>query len=201
MNAVRRVRVSPAVVIASIALLVSLTGTSVAAVSQLARNSVGTPQLKNNAVNSKKVKNGSLLRADFKAGQIPAGARGPAGPAGPQGAQGPQGPQGPQGLQGLTGATGSVTKLTAIIAGNGTIVRQQNVTSATRLGLGAYEVIFNQNVSQCTYVATPGSGGTGTPHGHVSVEPRSLNANGVFLATATPAGADADLGFHLIVVC
>jgi hypothetical protein len=198
MNVARRARVTPATVIASIALLVSLTGTSVAAVSQLSKNSVGTAQLKKSAVTSAKVKNGSLLRADFKSGQIPAGARGPAGPAGPQGAQGPQGPQG---LQGLTGATGSVTKLTATLASTGSTTRQQNVTSSAKLGTGAYEVIFNQNVSQCTYLATPGSAGGGTPHGHVSIEPRSTNANGVFVATANPAGTEADLPFHIAVIC
>jgi hypothetical protein len=106
MRLVSRLKASPALVVASLALLVSLTGTSVAAVDQLLpRGSVGTPQLKTNAVTSKKVKNGSLLRADFKAGQIPAGARGPAGPAGPQGAQGIQGTQGIQGIQGPSGAT------------------------------------------------------------------------------------------------
>jgi hypothetical protein len=103
MKFLRGARPSPALVVACIALLVSLTGTAVATVSQLPRLSVGTPQLKNNAVNSKKVKNGSLLRADFKAGQIPAGARGPAGPAGPAGPQGAQGAQGTQGVQGPAG--------------------------------------------------------------------------------------------------
>jgi hypothetical protein len=82
-------------VIASVALLVALGGTSYAAVA-LAPNSVGTPQLKNNAVNSLKVQNGSLLKADFRSGQLPgAGAAGPAGPAGPPGAAGPAGPAGP----------------------------------------------------------------------------------------------------------
>jgi hypothetical protein len=49
------------------------------------RNSVGTLQLKNNAVTGAKVRNGTLLRADFRSGQIPAGPAGPAGPQGPPG--------------------------------------------------------------------------------------------------------------------
>jgi hypothetical protein len=114
-------------VVACIALLVSLTGTAVATVSQLPRASVGTPQLKNNAVNSKKVKNASLLRADFKAGQIPAGARGPAGPAGPQG---PQGPQGTQGVQGPAGPypSGDVPSGTTIRGSYGTGGTRTTVT-------------------------------------------------------------------------
>jgi hypothetical protein len=61
-----------------------------AALETVGRNSVGTIHLRNNAVTSVKVKNGSLLRADFRAGQIPAG---PAGPAGAQGAPGTSGLQ------------------------------------------------------------------------------------------------------------
>ena len=61
-----------------------------AALNALPRASVGPLQLKANAVTSVKVKNGSLLRADFRAGQIPAG---PAGPAGAQGAPGTSGLQ------------------------------------------------------------------------------------------------------------
>jgi len=89
---------SPASVIASLALLVALGGTSIAAVSALPRSSVGTAQLKTgavttakirgNAVTSAKVQNRSLLRADFAAGQLPAG---PIGPQGPQGAPGVSG--------------------------------------------------------------------------------------------------------------
>jgi hypothetical protein len=63
-------RPSPAMVVACIALLVALGGTSYA-IQALPQNSVGTKQIKNGAVNSNKVKNGSLLRADFKAGQLP----------------------------------------------------------------------------------------------------------------------------------
>lgn len=81
-------------VIAYLALFVALGGTSYAAVS-LPANSVGGKQLKKNAVTSKKVKDGSLLRVDFKAGQLPAGPRGATGPQGAQGVPGAQGPAGP----------------------------------------------------------------------------------------------------------
>ena len=81
-------------VVASIALLVALAGTSVAAVTSLPSNSVGTAQLQRNAVISSKVDNGSLLTVDFAPGQLPRGRRGPQGPQGPQGVSGPSGPAG-----------------------------------------------------------------------------------------------------------
>ena len=97
-------RPSPAMVVACAALLVALSGTGMAAATQLARNSVGTPQLKdsavanskikNNAVNSAKVAARSLLRSDFAPGQLPAARSARRGPPGPQGAAGPAGPAG-----------------------------------------------------------------------------------------------------------
>lgn len=82
---------SPAMAVALAALFMALGGTSYA-VTQLPRNSVGTPQLKINAVTSAKVKNRSLMRVDFAPGQITgggaAGGAGPAGPAGPAGSAG-----------------------------------------------------------------------------------------------------------------
>ena len=119
-------RPSPAMIVACLALLVALGGTSVAAVSQVARNSVGTPQLRNNAVtnpkirnnaiNSAKVANRSLLRSDFAPGQLPAGPvgpQGPAGPAGPAGAAGPAGVVGP-----ITVRTNVVTVVDGAFDGN-----------------------------------------------------------------------------------
>ncbi len=113
---------SPALVIACLALGIALGGTSVAAVSQLGRNTVGTaqlknaavtnPKLRNSSVTSAKVANRSLLRADFAPGQIPAGATGPAGPAGPAG------PPGVSGLERVevTSVTSSAITRTASIA-------------------------------------------------------------------------------------
>jgi hypothetical protein len=74
-------------VVACLALAVSLSGAAFAVSTALPRNSVGPAQLKNNAVNSAKVKNASLRAVDFAPGQIP---RGPAGPPGPAGAVGLQ---------------------------------------------------------------------------------------------------------------
>jgi hypothetical protein len=91
MSHLRRLRPSPAMVVACIALSVALAGTSYAAIT-LPKNSVGARQLKKNAVISSKVKNRSLLAVDFKAGQLPAGPQGPQGPQGVQGIQGPAGP-------------------------------------------------------------------------------------------------------------
>ncbi len=114
MDKLLRRRPSPAMVVACIALLVALSGTGIAAVAALPNSSVGAAQLKNNAVTNPKiannavtgakVRNGSLQKADFAAGQLPAGPTGPAGPAGPKGETGAQGVIG-----GVTVRTAQVT--------------------------------------------------------------------------------------------
>ena len=108
-------RPSPALVVASLALLLSLGGSAYAAVA-IAPGSVGTRQLKNGAVTSEKLAAGavtaskikpySLLSQDFAPGQLPAGQQGAAGPQGPAGATGPQGPAGATGPQGPAGVSG-----------------------------------------------------------------------------------------------
>jgi hypothetical protein len=95
------------------ALFIALGGVSYAAAT-LPSNSVGSKQLQANVVTSSKVKDGSLLRADFKIGELPTGVSGNRGPQGETGAQGDRGPQGERGVQGergsqgLAGATGDV---------------------------------------------------------------------------------------------
>jgi hypothetical protein len=81
-------------VVACTALLISLGGVSYAAVT-LPANSVGTRQ----------VINGSLLKKDFKSGQLPRGRRGVPGDRGPDGATGPAGPAGASGPGGVTKVT------------------------------------------------------------------------------------------------
>jgi hypothetical protein len=82
-----------------LALFIAMSGTAYAA--SLPRNSVGTAQLKKNAVTSAKVKDHSLLRKDFKAGQLPSG---------PQGPRGLTGATGPQGTPGRNGATNVIIR-------------------------------------------------------------------------------------------
>ena len=74
MTRLRRLRPSPAMVVACLALALALAGTGYAAL-KLPRNSVTTVQ----------VKDRSLLARDLKAGQLPAGPKGPVGPTGPAG--------------------------------------------------------------------------------------------------------------------
>ena len=103
-------------VVAYLALFVALGGTSYAAVS-LSKNSVRSKHIKNgqvkradlrnNALNAEKVQDGSLLAQDFKAGELVAGAPGPAGPAGPKGDTGSQGLKGDKGDPGVDGTDGS----------------------------------------------------------------------------------------------
>jgi hypothetical protein len=70
-----------------LALFIALGGTSYAVV-KLPKNSVHAKQIAAGAVSSSEVKDRSLLRKDFKPGQLPIGAQGP---QGPRGAQGPAG--------------------------------------------------------------------------------------------------------------
>jgi hypothetical protein len=109
-------RPSPAMVVASIALLVALGGTSIAAVSQLGANTIGKVQIKNNAVGSNEVINRALLAVDFKKGQLPRGPRGLRGPQGPQGQPGSAGPPGPPGAAGVA-APGYVAQVTSQTSG------------------------------------------------------------------------------------
>ena len=83
-------------VTATMALVVALGGSAYAAntirSSDIKNGEVKRVDLANNAVTSGKVRNGTLLRKDFKSGQIPAG---PRGATGATGASGPKGDTGP----------------------------------------------------------------------------------------------------------
>ena len=89
-----RTHLSYANVVASLALFLAIGGGAAYAATHLAKSSVGPGQLKRNAVTSAKVRDGSLLSADFKAGQLSAGPKGEPGQPGQKGEPGPQGAPG-----------------------------------------------------------------------------------------------------------
>jgi hypothetical protein len=144
----RRLRVpSPALIVAMIALFVSLTGTGMAAKAFLTGGDIIDGSL-----TGKDIKQGSILKADLKKGVIPKlsaargarGATGPQGPGGPQGPQGPGGPQGPQGAQGGPGpqgppgpSNGYEQKLSAAVNGTSGVNRTLTLSN---LPAGAYAI-------------------------------------------------------------
>jgi hypothetical protein len=183
-------RPSPATVIACLALGIALSGTAVAASVALAPNSVGTPQLKNNAVTTKKVLNGTLLRADFKANQIPAGKTGPAGPAGPAGAAGPAGPAGPSdaysrflnGPVAIPAASTTLANLTIPQAGKYVIVAKLYLTGAAA-GVATCQLVAGTNLDQSMVFG----GGTTPEDATLNVVNEFAAAGSVDLKCATPA--------------
>jgi hypothetical protein len=146
----------------------------------LPKNTVGSKQIKKEAVTPAKLSKTSKATL-----------------TGPKGATGVQGPQGVQGIKGEAGA--AATSLLAHVAANGTLITGTGVTKGELIfPPGAYEVVFNRDVSGCNCLAAlaeeeaPGS---------VIVEPRGGEPDGVYVETTDPAGNDTDLPFYLAVFC
>jgi hypothetical protein len=178
-----RHRPSPALVLACAALLLTLGGVSYAA-GVLPRNSVGTAQLKRNAVVSSKVKNHSLLRVDFKNGQVP---RGPAGPAGPTGAAGPKGATGARGPTGAAGAAGTANIKWALVKDDATIVTQSGGITMTSHSTGNYILNFGSAITGKLILASAAQAGGDTgARGPVSAGP----CGGTTEGSVCPSGND-----------
>jgi hypothetical protein len=184
-------RPSPALVVACFALVVALGGTGYAAI-VLPANSVGTRQLRNGAVVALKVQRHSLLASNFKPGQIPAG------PPGPQGAQGLAGAAGPPGPKG-DGATRLFATVKQNANGSGvdlgpasgvvTLVKQGG-------GSGMYNLTFNQDVSNCAALVTPG--GARLTSGEATVQ--TTGGGGVTVQTFDDNGNPTDLDFFTVAL-
>ncbi|MGD0272235.1 MAG: hypothetical protein ABSB96_00650 [Gaiellaceae bacterium] len=149
---------SPALVVACLALFVALTGTSVAVVNALPKNSVGTKQLKNNAVVSSKVKNGSLKALDFASGQLPKGEKGDTGATGASGANGATG------ASGANGATNVVVRSQSGSAGVWSFATAQCLAGERATGGGGY--FANPGIGSIpALVNSSPNPSTGTPTG------------------------------------
>jgi hypothetical protein len=142
-------RVSPAMVVAMLALFVALTGTAVATTSAL----ITGKQIKNGSITGLDIKNKSVTGTDIK-GRL----RGATGARGPQGAAGPQGPQGPHGAQGIQGPAGQALAFARVMsdgtlmptdppgnpafAGQHKNVAQENITHEVDTGIYCFNVAF-----------------------------------------------------------
>lgn len=110
---------------------------------------------------------------------------------------------GPQGPKGDTGAAGeNATPYWAVVRGDGTLARGSHVTSAGTAE-GAYEVIFDRDVTGCAYVATVGLAGSESSAAPAvaTVVGRSEEPNGVYVVTTLLNGDPSTEGFHLMVSC
>ncbi len=86
--------------------------------------------------------------------------------------------------------------LGARICADGNITISTGATGALKLNAGVYELVFERNVTQCIYSAV--SYDNAEP---IFVQPRSGNANGVFIMFENDTGTFIDIQFYLTVYC
>ncbi|WP_240742264.1 hypothetical protein [Micromonospora zingiberis] len=86
-----------------------------------------------------------------------------------------------------------------VVNANGTKSRGDGLV--IKYGVGQYEVQFGSNVTSAIVVATIGRPDSCCipPGGEISVAPRLLTSNGVFIQTRNSTGSPADRPFHLVV--
>jgi hypothetical protein len=177
----RRFLPSPAMVIAMIALFVSLGGVSYG----LATGVIDSREIKNNTVRSRDVRNRALTGQDMGVDRVGGGAI-----------------KESTLTQVPNSATAEGVTRQAVVTPAGTSVRGRGVVSTARSGEGQYDVIFDRDVAGCVYSATIGdeaAGGPGT--GQISVLSMPGNVNGVRVRTRNSDGNPVDRSFHLIVSC
>jgi hypothetical protein len=91
--------------------------------------------------------------------------------------------------------------MAATVNQSGNLLRGTGAISATRVGNGAYRVIFDREVlGRCTYVANA-EGGPMPGGSFVQVDETISNASSVLVYTRNAANAEEDRSFELIVVC
>ena len=198
MSAKLRSHLSYSNVMATVAVFVALGGTSYALATgsvgsrELANNSVRSKDLRNNNVRGKDVRNGTigtkdvadggLLAADFKAGQLPAGAPGQPGQ--------------------------DATKLFAYIRdtamADASVQYGSGVTGVTEPAVigNPYEVTFDRSLVNCIVSATAGSGDpAGTNDRHHAFPSLSIAGNKVVLSWENDGGTLLDTSFMIAAFC
>ena len=182
-------RPSPATIIASIALFVSLGGTSYA----LAVGSIGSREIRNDSVRSVDVRDGTLRGKDVRPDAL-------------GGNQVDEATLDASKLQLPTPpATTDGTLLRALVTYQGQYANARGVEDVDHLQQGIYLVHFDRDVTACVAVATVRSEmAIGLPSagtGEIVVRPAFQHPNAVRVHTANNDGQLADQDFTLLVAC
>ena len=173
MEARRRWGLSPATIVALVALIVALAGTAYAAQTinggAIKKQTIGGGKLKHNTLTGFQIRTnkiGIVPSAKRAAHTYWAVANNPAG------------------------------------AGNAALVRASDPGIAAVEGGGAVTVTFPVNVSACADVAARNNAGTTTPKaGYAQTNTSPASPNAIEVHTRDEKGANEDSDFHLIVVC
>jgi hypothetical protein len=182
----RRLRApSPAMVVALIALFVSLGGSAYAVAT------IGSDDIINGSIRNRDFKDGTLRgqeakRDGFGGGAIKESTLGAV----------------PSATSAVSAVVADGVTRHAVISNVGGAVRHRGATSSARLETGRYQVIFDRDVRNCVYAATLGDESAAGPgNGQIAVTSEPSNVNGVRVVTRDSAGAVADRSFHLVVSC
>ena len=186
----RRLLPSPAMVVAVVALIMSLGGSAYALVvtgKQIRNNTVTGKDIRNRSLTTRDVRNRSLTGRDVRRDKL-------------------GGASIKESTLGTVGAAfvahGGARY--AVVNGTGQLVRGRDVSSVARTGGGRYQVIFNADIRNCAYFATIGDPSAAAPpqNSQISVSSLGTNVNAVAVRTENGNnGNEADRPFHLIVMC
>jgi hypothetical protein len=116
---------------------------------------------------------------------------------------GPPGPSGEPGLVGPRGESGPTEALLfALVTGDGQLVRGRGLLSVARLSPGTYNLMFDRDVTACTYTATIGGRGGVPPQPRFITTDLGGSMKTVVVEVWSPDGSSkADMSFHLVVRC
>jgi hypothetical protein len=177
----RRFLPSPAMVVALVALIASLSGSAYAALVITGKS------IKNGTVTTKDIRNHSLRGTDMRHDSVGGGSI----------------KESTLGAVPAAFLAGGASRF-AVVNANGQAVRGRDISSVARTSEGRYQVIFNGDVRGCGYYATIGDPSASAPpsHSEVSVASLASNVNGVAVRTQNGGnGNQLDRPFHLLVMC
>jgi hypothetical protein len=184
----RRLRApSPAMVVALIALFVSLGGSAYAVAT------IGSDDIINGSIRNRDFKDGTLRGQEAKRDGFGGGG------IKEESLDAGKIKQVPSAVSSVTAE--GVTRH-AVVSNVGATVRGRGVASSAQTGPGQYQVVFDRDVRGCVYAATLGDESAAGPgNGQISVTSAAANVNGVRVVTRNSAGEIENRSFHLIVSC